>query len=113
MMQLVTRKRLPGVFSNLLKVLLLMTITTSASAAESSSFALYFSRHAEKVDVKDDPVLTQAGHRRAAILATLLENADIQKIFTTDYQRTRQTASPAGKLLKIDIETYIAASPKS
>lgn len=111
-MQLLTRKRLARVFSNLLKVLLLMTITTSASAAESSSFVLYFSRHAEKVDAKDDPVLTQAGHRRAAILATLLENAGIQKIFTTDYQRTRQTASPAGKLLKVDIETYIAGEPQ-
>lgn len=103
---------MPTGLTTLLKVLLLMiTMTTSANAAD-TSYTLYFSRHAEKVDAKEDPILTQAGHRRAAILATMLQHAGIERVYTTDYQRTRQTASPAGKLLNLSVETYVAGEPQ-
>ena len=56
-------------------------------------------RHAEKEAApKDDPPLTAAGRERAAelarVVAVLTAGAPLRAIFTTDYQRTRETAAP-------------------
>lgn len=67
----------------------------------------YLVRHAEKVeDGSKDPALTSQGHQRAQQLAAMLSQANITKIYSTDYQRTRQTAAPLSNLLGLEVILY-------
>ena len=69
--------------------------------------AIFLVRHAEDVrsrDVVDRP-LTEAGHRRAMLLATILKDAGINAIFTSTLQRTIKTAEPLAKALQIEPKT--------
>lgn len=61
-------------------------------------------RHAEKTPTAaDDPPLSEAGVGRALELAHTLEGAGLKGIFTSQYRRTRETAEPLAKLLKLPI----------
>lgn len=68
---------------------------------------IYLVRHAEKVnDGSQDPALTEVGRQRATNLAEMLRSAAIDKIFSSDYTRTRETAGPLAEYLGIDLEIY-------
>ncbi len=54
-------------------------------------------RHAEKAD-GENPPLTEPGVRRAALLARMLSEAGVDAIYTTDLERSKQTARPLSKL---------------
>ncbi|MGD2130369.1 MAG: phosphoglycerate mutase family protein [Lysobacterales bacterium] len=81
-----------------------------------STATIFLVRHAEKELAgngqtgqmlgESDPALSPAGQERAAELSRILRDAGIQRILSTDYLRTRETASPLASLLKLDIETY-------
>lgn len=66
-------------------------------------------RHAERADagasaspmMAADPDLSDIGKARADSLATVLKDAGITAIFTTEYKRTQQTAAPLAKALGI------------
>jgi phosphohistidine phosphatase SixA len=62
---------------------------------------IFFVRHADKVSDDTDASLSDAGHRRAACLANTLADAHIEQIFTSDLQRTQQTASPLAEKLHL------------
>jgi broad specificity phosphatase PhoE len=74
------------------------------AAAQQTVFVV---RHAERADsspdakpmMATDPDLSDAGRARAASLATVLEDAKIVAIFTTEFKRTQQTAAPLAKAL--------------
>jgi broad specificity phosphatase PhoE len=56
---------------------------------------VYLVRHAEKAaQPAADPPLTPEGEARATALATLLRQAGVQDVYTTQYARTRSTAAP-------------------
>ena len=61
-------------------------------------------RHAEKVDASADPVLSEAGQRRAFDLAVALSDADLTHVFTSPLQRTVLTARPAAEAHAINPE---------
>lgn len=67
---------------------------------------IFIVRHAEKVDSSRDPDLTEAGLSRAARLAELLKKERIQQIYSTNYKRTTQTATPLSKLMNVPITLY-------
>jgi phosphohistidine phosphatase SixA len=79
-------------------VILILGITPQASAQS----AIFVVRHAERADsgsaggsmMKDDPDLSPAGVQRAKTLATILRDADIRAIYTSELKRARQTAAP-------------------
>ncbi len=50
-------------------------------------------RHAEKRGEKN-PSLTKQGFERADILAEILSTVDLHAVYSTDYNRTQQTAEP-------------------
>jgi phosphohistidine phosphatase SixA len=62
---------------------------------------IFFVRHADKVSDDTDALLSDAGHRRAECLARMLADAHIQKIYTSDLQRTLQTAAPLADQLHL------------
>jgi phosphohistidine phosphatase SixA len=62
---------------------------------------IFFVRHADKVSDETDAPLSEAGRRRAECLANTLSDARIQQIFTSDLQRTQQTAAPLAEKLHL------------
>ena len=71
-------------------VLLMFVIQAQGQGART----IFLVRHADKIDDAPDALLSEAGHRRAECLAKMLADADIQQIYTSDLQRTQQTAAP-------------------
>jgi phosphohistidine phosphatase SixA len=98
-----------------MKILILLTIAfinmpfLTAHATqnnEDKSYSIYLVRHAEKQKNQDNPDLTQCGMLRAKQLASMLENAEIAKIYSTSYKRTMATAAPLAKQQKLAIKGY-------
>jgi phosphohistidine phosphatase SixA len=65
---------------------------------------VFLVRHAEKGggDVKD-PELSEAGSRRAATLARMLEHARVTHLFATEYRRTRETLRPLAERIGMEV----------
>lgn len=76
--------------ASVIAVLLLLCIARPVAAQD----AIFVVRHAERADTSADSPLSAAGEARAARLATLLKDAGITQIYTTDRRRTIQTAAP-------------------
>jgi len=75
------------------------------------STVIYLVRHAEPEfplhnEDPSNPSLNEAGKLRASELATTLVSAGITRIFSTDYNRTRETVSPLANKLNLEIELY-------
>ncbi len=87
-----------------LLIALLALVLPESAIAQGTIFIV---RHAERADTKTgapammatDPELSDAGHARAASLASMLKDARITAIFVTEYKRTQQTAAPLAKAL--------------
>jgi broad specificity phosphatase PhoE len=66
-------------------------------------------RHAEKAaDGGTDPDLSSAGRARADALARILKDSAITGIFTTEFKRTQETASPTATSVHVT-PTVVAA----
>jgi phosphohistidine phosphatase SixA len=75
-----------------------MLVAAPAPPAQSTR-TIYFVRHADKVSEDTDAPLGDAGGTRAECLANTLADAQIEQIFTSDLQRTRQTDAPLAEKL--------------
>ncbi|HEX2228696.1 MAG TPA: phosphoglycerate mutase family protein [Candidatus Binatia bacterium] len=62
---------------------------------------IFLVRHAEQSGESDDPELTEVGKRRAKALASMLRDAGINAIFTTERSRAIQTAEPVARSLNV------------
>jgi broad specificity phosphatase PhoE len=68
---------------------------------------IYIVRHAEKsTEPKNDPHLTDSGRLRAADLLTLLKNKKINLVYSTNTNRTIETATPLATNNNIAIKLY-------
>src|SRR5664279_5953019 len=74
------------------------------------------SRHAEKAATPPkDPPLTEAGKKRADLLASMLADSGVDAIYVTEFQRTQQTAAPLAERVHVkptvvsDTQQLIAA----
>ena len=63
-------------------------------------------RHAEKMKDQKDPNLTNEGNLRAAKLKEILSTIPLDQIYSTDYNRTQQTAKPTSNSQEVDITSY-------
>jgi broad specificity phosphatase PhoE len=86
--------------------LMLCLALPTAVRAEPGAAMLFLVRHAEKVDNSEDPELSEAGKQRAAALAHTLKDAGIERVYSTNYRRTRDTASLLAVLLELPVEIY-------
>ena len=88
-----------------MKVLLLFAFVFLAACAAPSK--IYLVRHAEKsTEPPDNPHLTPAGQQRAQDLAAYLKNKKIKRIYSTETNRTRETAMPVSKETGKPIQIY-------
>jgi broad specificity phosphatase PhoE len=96
-----------------LVILVLSLLVAAPAAAQSSVFLV---RHGERADSGMSPApganpdLSEAGKARAESLATVLKDANITAIFTTEYKRTQQTAAPLAKALGLTAKVVPAKS---
>jgi broad specificity phosphatase PhoE len=88
-----------------MKRLLLATGLSLLTAGSAMAQTVILVRHAEKVDASSDPLLSEAGQRRAMDLAVALSDADLTHVFTSPLQRTVLTARPAAEAHAINPET--------
>ena len=65
----------------------------------------YFVRHFEK-QLGDNPSLAATGKARAEALATFFSDKPLNFVYSTDYNRTRETAAPVAALKSVDIQFY-------
>lgn len=68
-------------------------------------------RHAEKLADGNDPALSDAGRARAQRLAYLLRGSPLVAAYSTDTQRTRQTAKPSADGHGLAVTIYNARMP--
>ena len=101
--KMLVRTRCARKKANLLS-LLVPTLWLVLSVAAEAQQAIFLVRHGETVAPMGTDLrpLSEAGHRRAALLATLLKEAGISTIFTSDLERTVKTAEPLAQSLRIE-----------
>ena len=71
----------------------------AAPAGAAAQGTVFIVRHAERADTSADSLLSAAGHARAARLGAILKDAGLTQIYTTNLQRTVQTAAPLAAAL--------------
>lgn len=76
----------------------------SAQGAEPAGTVILV-RHAERAGgMSDDVGLSEAGRCRSEVLARMLADAGVKRIYTSEVARTQQTAEPLAKKLNIPSE---------
>ena len=84
-----------------LVVPILLTAASGAAAAESTR-AVIVVRHAERAGgMGADVGISDAGRCRAEVLAKMLADAGVNRIYTSEVMRTKQTAEPLARKLNI------------
>ena len=88
--------------------LYLLLAVLAACSTPTTASEIYLVRHAEKA-TGEDPALTKEGMERANYLAAMLgDDRFIERVFSTDTQRTRQTAEPILRYVDTEVELYDA-----
>jgi phosphohistidine phosphatase SixA len=117
----VLRPKSSGVSSLHMKTLVAATALTMTliPALASAQKMVILTRHAERADgaatmsapgqAPVDPQLSVAGEARAQKLATMLADAGITTMFTTEFRRTKDTAAPLAARLKLTPEVVAAS----
>jgi len=101
-MRLVPDSSLSGVLLTVLVVL----AGPGPARSQSQATVVYLVRHAEKVDDSRDPLLSEAGRERAALLADMLRDAGLTHVHSTDLERTRYTAAPVAMRAGLEVRFY-------
>jgi broad specificity phosphatase PhoE len=86
-----------------MRLLFFVLMFVCASASAQTTFILV--RHAE-TESGNDPMLTQAGQARAQLLVRLLEKQKIDAIYSTNFNRTKDTVKPLVDSKGIEIQIY-------
>jgi broad specificity phosphatase PhoE len=98
----------PIIFALLMALLGTVTIFAQESengpSNESTTFILV--RHAEKMSDSDDPGLTQEGVSRANKLQEMVVMANVNAIYSTNFERTRATVQPVSELVDVPVTMY-------
>lgn len=91
------------IFRSLLIALLFAVFVSLPSFAYAQTW--YFVRHFEKQQ-GDNPSLTETGKARAKALAVFFSDKPLTQIYSTDYHRTLETATPVAVLKNLPLTAY-------
>lgn len=87
-----------------MRLLVLLLIVVCSNAFAQTTYILV--RHAEKENTKNDPQLTKEGQERAKRLAALLDKQTIDAIYSTNFNRTRNTVQPLADAKGLQVKFY-------
>lgn len=91
-------------------ICLALAVLAAAGASPDSqaggAATIYLARHGETEGEGPGRWLSAAGRSRAEALAARLADAGIERIYTTDLPRTRETAAPIAARLGLEPELY-------
>nr|WP_315178662.1 phosphoglycerate mutase family protein [uncultured Flavobacterium sp.] len=87
-------------------LLIIALFILQISFGQQSTTTYYFVRHAEKVDNSQNPDLSEIGLERANLWNKIFSEVSFDEIYSTDYKRTIQTATPTATDKKIQIKLY-------
>jgi len=73
---------------------------------EEGTTTIVLVRHAEKMKDQQNPDLTDEGNMRAEKLKEILSTFKLNKIYSTDYNRTQQTAKPTSNAQGLEVISY-------
>ena len=85
-------------------LVLLALLFLNISFGQQNITTYYLIRHAEKVDNSQNPDLSETGLKRANQWNTIFSEISFDEIYSTDYKRTIQTASPTATVKNIQIK---------
>ena len=94
---------------NMKQLILLFLILSSIEISSQDCTEIYLIRHAEKdrSDAKNrNPELNDLGKKRALKWVQVFKNIELDKIYSTNYNRTIQTVTPISEESNIDISIY-------
>ncbi|WP_185974407.1 SixA phosphatase family protein [Litoribacter populi] len=74
--------------------------------AQEDERAIFIIRHGEKLADKNDPALSPEGEARAERLKPILNDKDINKVYSSDTKRTRNTIMPFADERGLGIQLY-------
>jgi len=97
-------------------IVVVVALVLTGCGSKDNNTTVYIVRHAEKVttpNVGPNPNLTEAGHKRAKLLADMLTDKNITRIHSSDYTRNRDTAKPLSEKIGVEIEIYDPTDLKS
>lgn len=90
-------------------LLFVFMISTTISYAQDDPTNYYFIRHAEK-DRSDatnkNPNLTTEGEKRAQDWSMILKDIELDAVYSTNYNRTLQTANPTAQSQNLEVIKY-------
>ncbi len=96
----------------IIKYVLIFSFVMSAcmsNAQEENTTSYYFIRHAEKDrsdNTNKDPNLVDKGRLRALNWSIILKDIKFDAIYSTNYNRTKQTAIPTSQSQNIEVQIY-------
>lgn len=92
---------------NLILLLCLIAGVASAQDASEKPTTLILIRHAERGnDGSKDPPLADVGTARANNLVNVFKNTDLAAIYSSDYKRTKNTATPTAQAKNLEVKIY-------
>ncbi|MBS1950101.1 MAG: hypothetical protein OJF59_000140 [Cytophagales bacterium] len=99
----------------LISILILLLAVSDAFSQQEWLTTFIFVRHAEKESAQGkmmtkDPVLSNEGKTRAQHLAEVLSKTEIASVYSTPYQRTRQTVGPLAQAKSLEVKEYDPAT---
>lgn len=95
--------------NKLLFLLIIVLSTLKIQAQENDITTYYFIRHAEKIrndETNKNPNLTRKGKRRVRKWNRKFNNVAFDLIYSTNYNRTMQTATPTAKSKNLEVQIY-------
>ncbi len=95
--------------NNMKNLILSIFLLTSFYTCSQECSSFYLIRHAEKLRIdktERNPKLNDKGILRAEKWKEVFKNINLDKIYSTDYNRTLETANPTSKSQYIDIIIY-------
>ena len=95
--------------NNMKNFVISIFLLTSFYSCSQECSSFYLIRHAEKLRIdktERNPKLNEKGILRAEKWKEILKNINLDKIYSTDYNRTIETANPTSKSQNIDIIIY-------
>jgi len=100
----------------ILALLLFLPSAYLTAQNNQEDFTIYLIRHSEKDLLSDnqiDPPLTKCGAKRSVFLRDFFKEITVDKIYSTNYLRTKNTAKPIALSKNLDIKYYDPSDLKS